>query len=117
MHLYEVDLDVLCVQDIMAKPFSYQRQFCGFSSNEDCLPIPGCGNPAAATMFYHSFTLLISYVFMNLFVAVILEGFSIAEYVFESGHSARVAAVAFVCHVCAVFCAETSKMRSCRKNT
>ena len=65
----------------MTQPWSYRSQFCGFSSSEDCLPIPGCGNPAAATVFYHSFTMLISYVFMNLFVAVILEGFSIAEYV------------------------------------
>ena len=72
-------VDPACDADLMSKPWSYKQQFCGFSSDEDCLPVPGCGNPVAATVFYESFTLLVSYIFMNLFVAVILEGFNEAE--------------------------------------
>lgn len=67
-------------QNLLAKPWEYRSQFCGFSTDEDCLPIPGCGNSTAATVYFETFTLLVTFVFMKLFIAVILEGFSIAEY-------------------------------------
>ena len=36
-----------------------------------------CGNPRAAYFFFHSFYLIISYIFLNLFIAVVIENFSI----------------------------------------
>lgn len=38
-------------------------------------PQNGCGFPVAAVVFYYSFTLLVTFVMLNVFIAVILEGF------------------------------------------
>lgn len=35
----------------------------------------GCGNPIVSYVFFISFVVIISLVFLNLFVAIILEGF------------------------------------------
>jgi len=54
----------------------------------DCMPDPsyeeiqanggepnGCGNPTAAMLFFISFMLVVSFIFLNLFIAIILQGF------------------------------------------
>jgi hypothetical protein len=35
----------------------------------------GCGNPGAAYFYFISFQLIVSFIFLNLFIAIILEGF------------------------------------------
>ena len=41
----------------------------------DCTPINGCGAGFAGYLYFYSFTLLISFVVLNLFVGVVLEAF------------------------------------------
>lgn len=53
----------------------YQSNMCGFNDTEGCIPINGCGNKAIY-IYMLSFTLLVTYVMLNLSIAVILEGFS-----------------------------------------
>lgn len=53
----------------------YNASMCGFNDFEGCIPINGCGNPSIY-MFMLAFTLLVTYVMLNLSIAVILEGFS-----------------------------------------
>jgi len=49
---------------------------CKYGGGEPgCLPVDGCGSIAAAYAYFLSFTLLITFVFLNLFVAVVIEGF------------------------------------------
>merc|ERR1711907_320071 len=56
----------------------YNPNMCGFSSDlETCIPLNGCGSPAAFG-YYMSFTLFVSFVFLNLFIAVILEASEIS---------------------------------------
>lgn len=51
---------------------------CGFSGDEtNCIPLDGCGNPLAY-LYYISFTLIVTFVFFNLFIAVILEASEIS---------------------------------------
>jgi Voltage-dependent L-type calcium channel, IQ-associated len=66
-------------QNLLEKPWSHRKQFCGFSHDSDCLPINGCGVPWAAQLYYQSFTLLITNIFMGLFAVFILEGFAVAD--------------------------------------
>ena len=40
------------------------------------LDIKGCGNPLYATLFFLSFMLIVSFIFLNLFIAIILESFA-----------------------------------------
>ena len=61
---------------------SYTPGMCGFDDGEGCVPINGCGS-STAFPFFTSFTLFVTFVFLNLFIAVILEGFS------ESGDEAE----------------------------
>jgi len=56
----------------------YDPRMCGFNNVEGCTPINGCGNPIAYA-FFCSFTLLVTYVMLNLTIAVILEGFSLSH--------------------------------------
>jgi hypothetical protein len=35
----------------------------------------GCGSPYISKIYFISFTLLVTYIFLNLFIAVILDGF------------------------------------------
>ena len=55
----------------------WNASVCGFHgapSSPLCVPINGCGT-AISYAYFVSFTLIVSFVFVNLFVAVILEGF------------------------------------------
>lgn len=54
---------------------SYDPQMCGYSNFVGCIPLDGCGSSAAYAYFY-SFTLLVSYILLNIFIAVVLEGFA-----------------------------------------
>ncbi|TMW67789.1 hypothetical protein Poli38472_007461 [Pythium oligandrum] len=53
----------------------YNPEMCGFNNFDGCIPLNGCGNPIAIAYFC-SFTLLVTYVMLNLTIAVILESFS-----------------------------------------
>jgi voltage-dependent calcium channel L type alpha-1D len=61
---------------------SHSRTFdptmCGFSNHAGCTPLDGCGSPLIFP-FLVSFTILVSFVFLNLFISVILDGFSTAS--------------------------------------
>jgi len=41
----------------------YHSSMCGFTADEGCTPLNGCGSPVA-------------YILLNIFIAVILEGFA-----------------------------------------
>ena len=56
----------------------YNSSYCGFHDRVGCIPLNGCGN-VAMYPFMISFTLLITFVFLNLFIGVILEGFQNAD--------------------------------------
>ncbi|CEG50199.1 voltage-gated ion channel superfamily [Plasmopara halstedii] len=56
----------------------YDPNMCGFHDFEGCIPLNGCGNPIAYG-FFCTFTLLVTYVMLNLTIAVILEGFSLSH--------------------------------------
>ncbi|KAA0147079.1 hypothetical protein FNF31_07654 [Cafeteria roenbergensis] len=57
-------------------PFAEKRQLCGYNQDpRTCLPLDGCGNSAAYVYFY-SFTIIVTFIFLNLFIAVVLEAFS-----------------------------------------
>ncbi|KAH7463184.1 Sodium channel protein 60E [Phytophthora ramorum] len=56
----------------------YDPTMCGFNNSDDCIPLNGCGNPIAY-LFFCSFTLLGTYVMLNVTVAVILESFSVSN--------------------------------------
>lgn len=53
----------------------FQSNMCGFTDAEDCIPLNGCGSWTIYPFLY-SFTLIVTFVMLNLFIAVILEGFS-----------------------------------------
>nr|CCA18882.1 similar to sodium channel putative [Albugo laibachii Nc14] len=59
-----------CVSD---PPFN--ASMCGFHNFDGCIPLNGCGNPMAY-IYFCTFTLLVTYVMLNLTIAIILEGFS-----------------------------------------
>lgn len=52
----------------------YDSQFCGYNDRFDCLPLNGCGNTAIYG-YMLLFNIIIAFVFVNLFIGVILEGF------------------------------------------
>jgi voltage-dependent calcium channel L type alpha-1D len=56
----------------------YNASYCGFNDQIGCIPLNGCGSMAMFP-FMISFTLLITFVFLNLFIGVILEGFQNAD--------------------------------------
>ncbi|RLN96091.1 hypothetical protein BBJ28_00027013 [Nothophytophthora sp. Chile5] len=56
----------------------YDPTMCGFNDFDGCTPLNGCGNPVSYA-FFCSFTLLVTYVMLNLTIAVILEGFSLSH--------------------------------------
>ncbi|KAG2529910.1 hypothetical protein BBO99_00000965 [Phytophthora kernoviae] len=56
----------------------YNPMMCGFNDFDGCIPLNGCGSPIAFA-FFCSFTLLVTYVMLNLTIAVILEGFSLSH--------------------------------------
>ncbi|TMW68744.1 hypothetical protein Poli38472_006212 [Pythium oligandrum] len=53
----------------------YDSTMCGFSNFQGCQPLNGCGTPVAF-VYFMTFTMLVTFVLLNIFVAVILEGFS-----------------------------------------
>ncbi|KAG4062064.1 Sodium channel protein type 4 subunit alpha B [Phytophthora cactorum] len=73
-----------CMHDFASSPEGcvddppYDPSMCGFSDSVDCIPLNGCGNPIAY-VFFCSFTLLGTYVMLNVTVAVILESFSVSN--------------------------------------
>jgi len=52
----------------------YNEAYCGFNDKVGCLPINGCGS-SVSYPFWISFTTLVTFVVLNVFVAVILEAF------------------------------------------
>ena len=54
----------------VAQEHSYNLEY-----NPGCIPLDGCGTPVAFPYFI-LFTLLVTYVMLNVFVAVILDAFS-----------------------------------------
>jgi hypothetical protein len=38
--------------------------------------VQGCGSPVAAHFFFISFMVVVSFIFLNLFIAIILESFN-----------------------------------------
>lgn len=57
---------------------SYNSSYCGFNDHIGCLPLNGCGS-ISIFPYMISFTIIISVVFINLFIGVILEGFSSSD--------------------------------------
>ena len=64
----------------------YQDDMCGFNDIEGCIPLNGCGNPSIY-LFMLAFTILVTYVMLNLSIAVILEGFAQSEEVEDTSSS------------------------------
>lgn len=62
-----------CVDD---PPFD--PTMCGFTDSADCVPLNGCGS-LVAYAYFCTFTLLVTFVMLNLTIAVILEGFSASQ--------------------------------------
>ncbi|KAJ0412146.1 hypothetical protein ATCC90586_005759 [Pythium insidiosum] len=65
------------VTDCVDDP-DYNASMCGFNDFEDCIPLNGCGTSLSYPYFL-TFTLLVTYVMLNLTIAVILEGFSLSQ--------------------------------------
>lgn len=72
--MYDLANERDCDPDLMERPWEDKANMCGFSNDEDCVRLTGCGAPHAFP-FFISFTLFVTFVFLNLFIAVILEGF------------------------------------------
>jgi hypothetical protein len=57
----------------------YDAAVCGFNTNAadqlSCIPLDGCGSNASY-VYFASFSILVTFVFVNLFVAVIIEAFA-----------------------------------------
>ncbi|CAM9511307.1 unnamed protein product, partial [Ectocarpus fasciculatus] len=62
-----------CVKDP-----EYDDEYCGFSNHIGCIELNGCGSVLAYPYFI-SFTVIMSLVFINLFIGIILEGFESAN--------------------------------------
>eukprot|EP00939_MAST-03C_sp_MAST-3C-sp1_P000527 g527.t1 len=55
---------------------SYTPIRCGFQdANDECLDLNGCGKPTFAQFFWIMFSLLVSFMVLNMFVALILDSF------------------------------------------
>jgi len=73
--MYEAANQEDCV-NLDALPYDDKKNMCGFSNDlATCEPITGCGSPLAF-LFFFSFTVFVSFVFLNLLIAVVIEGFS-----------------------------------------
>ena len=63
-----------CLQE----PIPYDPTWCALINPggvDGCTPLPGCGQPGWSALYFPLFTLLVTFIMLNLFVAVILEGF------------------------------------------
>ena len=58
-----------CVEDP-----DFDSRYCGFNDHPGCIPLNGCGDTTIFP-FMLSFVLLVSCVFFNLFISIVLEGF------------------------------------------
>lgn len=47
----------------------------GYNDDPHCTPLNGCGAGFSTYLYFYSFTLLISFVILNLFVGIVLEAF------------------------------------------
>ncbi|CAM9558144.1 unnamed protein product [Chrysoparadoxa australica] len=56
----------------------YDPDVCGFSSSPGCTPLNGCGSRAIYP-FLISFTFTVTFVFLNLLIGIILDGFQTAS--------------------------------------
>lgn len=62
--------------DLDNVPYDEKKHMCGFSDNLDtCAPLTGCGS-VIAYVYFNSFTIFVTFVFLNLLIAVVIEGFS-----------------------------------------
>jgi hypothetical protein len=52
----------------------WDPEMCGFTSAEDCVPLDGCGSNGSF-VYWVTFTTIITYVMLNLFIGVVLDGF------------------------------------------
>ncbi|DBA00730.1 TPA: hypothetical protein N0F65_001201 [Lagenidium giganteum] len=68
--MYELASTDDCVPDP-----PYDENMCGFKNSDSCEQLTGCGSSVAFVYFY-SFTLLVTFILLNIFIAVILEGFA-----------------------------------------
>ncbi|GLD95008.1 hypothetical protein PINS_up003633 [Pythium insidiosum] len=68
--MYELATQSDCTPDP-----DYDPHMCGFNNTLGCVDLNGCGSPVAFIYMY-SFTLIVSFILLNIFIAVILEGFS-----------------------------------------
>lgn len=50
-----------------------------FVAEGEPLNIEGCGSPMLATLFFISFMVIVSFIFLNLFIAIILESFESSQ--------------------------------------
>jgi uncharacterized membrane protein YgcG len=81
-----------------AIPSVYNSSVCGYADSErGCEPIDGCGNWFAFPYFV-SFSIVVTFVFLNLFIAVVLEAFSVSTEaaagdatIEDAGHAAAAA--------------------------
>jgi hypothetical protein len=58
-----------CLRDLVYDPMT-----CGFSDTSGCYDLMGCGTDMAMA-FWVVFTLIITYVLLNLFIGIVLDGF------------------------------------------
>ncbi len=73
--MYEAANEEDCV-NLDALPYDEKKSMCGYSNDlATCEPITGCGSPLAFIYFF-SFTVFVSFVFLNLLIAVVIEGFA-----------------------------------------
>eukprot|EP00903_Cladosiphon_okamuranus_P009702 g9229.t2 len=56
----------------------YDPDVCGFTSHANCVPLNGCGSWSIFP-YMISFTFIITFVFLNLFIGVVLDGFDTAK--------------------------------------
>lgn len=68
--MFELASEDDCVEDP-----PYDPAMCGFNNTAGCVSLNGCGS-SAAFLYMYSFTLLVSFILLNIFIAVILEGFA-----------------------------------------
>ncbi|CAM9974789.1 unnamed protein product, partial [Ectocarpus fasciculatus] len=70
--------DVAAERDGCRSDPEYDPDVCGFTSHDNCIAIDGCGSWTIYP-YMISFTFLITFVFLNLFIGVILDGFDTAK--------------------------------------
>eukprot|EP00752_Nemacystus_decipiens_P001936 g1865.t1 len=70
--------DLAADRDGCVKDPEYDPDVCGFTSHANCVPLNGCGSWSIFP-YMISFTFIITFVFLNLFIGVILDGFGTAK--------------------------------------